>query len=135
MANLVTPGEYVDLIEVISEKGLGVWTTSNLASSVHCQKAAANATKILGQIKRSFSRISKDLFIFLYKTYIRHEASLGILCTDLVSVFSMGYGCFGKSTNACNQVSKRICGIAIQVEITKARKLLPILPSPTWRPN
>ena len=71
MANLVTPGEYVDLTEVISEKDLGVWTTSNLASSVHCQKAAANATKILGQIKRSFSRISKDLFIFLYKTYVR----------------------------------------------------------------
>ena len=83
MANLVTPGEYVDLTEVISEKDLGVWTTSNLASSVHCQKAAANATKILGQIKRSFSRISKD--------YLR-KASLGILCTDLVSVFSTGYG-------------------------------------------
>ena len=38
MANLVILGEHV---EVTYEKDLGVWTTSNPASPVHCQKAVA----------------------------------------------------------------------------------------------
>ena len=34
-------------------------------------QAAANATKFLGLLKRTFSAFSKDLFIFLHKTYVR----------------------------------------------------------------
>ena len=33
--------------------------------------AATIATKILGMLKRTFSVMSKELFIFLYKTYVR----------------------------------------------------------------
>ena len=57
--------------ELSVEKDLGVWTTSNLKPSLQCDKAAANATKFLGLLKRTFSAVSKDLFIFLYKTYVR----------------------------------------------------------------
>ena len=54
-------------------KDLEIWTTSSLKFSLHCDKAAACATKILGMLKRTFvsQRISKELFIFLYKTYVR----------------------------------------------------------------
>ena len=45
------------------EKDLGIWTTSTLKPSLHCDKAAAKATKFLGLLKRTFSAI---LFIFLY---------------------------------------------------------------------
>ena len=48
-------GEFVQLPEVDHEKDLGVWISSNLKPSLHCCKAAA----------------SKDLFTFLYKTYVR----------------------------------------------------------------
>jgi len=64
-------GSYVELNEVSLEKDLGIWTTSSLKPSLHCDKAAAKATKFLGMIKRTFSVISKELFIFLYRTYVR----------------------------------------------------------------
>ena len=60
----------IDLCEVNSEKDLGLWTTTSLKPT-HCDKAAAIATKILGMLKRTFSVMSKELFIFLYKTYVR----------------------------------------------------------------
>ena len=72
MSNLSTPGSYVDIEEeVSSEKDLGVWTTSNLGSSLQCQKAASAGMKMLGMIKRTFQFMSKELFLFLYKTYVR----------------------------------------------------------------
>jgi len=36
-----------------------------------CHKAVASANKILGMIRRTFQRKSKDLFVFLYRTYVR----------------------------------------------------------------
>ena len=64
-------GQHVQLDEVDHEKDLGVWFTSDLKPSLHCCKAAASAMKILSMIRRSFVNISKKLFIFLYKTYVR----------------------------------------------------------------
>ena len=52
------------------EKDLGVWTTSNLESSLQCQKAASAGMRMLGMI-RAFQVMSNDLFLFLYKTYVR----------------------------------------------------------------
>ena len=66
-----SPGSFNELSEVNFEKDLGIWTTSTLKPSLHCDKAAAKATKFLGLLKRTFSAISKDLFIFLYNTYVR----------------------------------------------------------------
>ena len=65
------PGLSIELSEVNFEKYLGIWTTSSLKPSLHCDKAAANTTKFLGMLKRTFSAISRELFIFLYKTYVR----------------------------------------------------------------
>ena len=64
-------GSFNELSEVNFEKDLGIWTTSTLKPSLHCEKAATNATKFLGLLKRTSSAISKDLFIFLYKIYVR----------------------------------------------------------------
>ena len=50
-----SPGSFRELSVVDFEKDLGVWTTSTLKPSLHCDKAAAaNATKFLGLLKRTF---------------------------------------------------------------------------------
>ena len=67
----ISPGSCIDLCEVNSEKDLGLWVTSSLKPSLQCDKAAANATRILAMLKRTFSFMSKELFVFLYKTYVR----------------------------------------------------------------
>ena len=59
------------LSEVEFEKDLGVWINSSLKSSLQCNKAAASAMRVLGMIRRTFTFNSKELFIFLYKTYVR----------------------------------------------------------------
>ena len=56
-----------DLEIVNEEKDLGVWCTSDLKPSLHCQKAAVKASQVLGLIRRSFKINSVELFIFLYK--------------------------------------------------------------------
>ena len=66
-----SPGSYIDLCEVNSEKDLGLWVTSSLKPSLQCDKAAANATRILAMLKGTFSFMSKELFVFLYKTNVR----------------------------------------------------------------
>ena len=60
-----------NLSVVENEKDLGVWVTNKLDSSLHCQKAVAKANIVIGMIKRTFPSMSKDLFLFLYKTYVR----------------------------------------------------------------
>ena len=64
-------GECVQLDEVDHEKDLGIWFTSDLKPSLHCCKAAASAMRVLSMIRRSFANISKELFVFLYTTYVR----------------------------------------------------------------
>ena len=59
-----------DLELVNEEKDLGVWCTSDLKPSLHCQKAAVKATQVLGIIRRSFRIVFIDMFIFLYKMYV-----------------------------------------------------------------
>ena len=53
------------------EKDLGIWCTSEMKLSLQVQKAVAKAMQTLGMIKRSFKYLSKDSFLFLYRTYIR----------------------------------------------------------------
>ena len=64
-------GECVQLKKADQEKDLGVWFTRDLKPSLHCCKAAASAMKILSMIRRSFANMSKELFVFLYTTYVR----------------------------------------------------------------
>ena len=70
METSASPRSHVELSEVNFERDLGIWTISSLKSSSHCDKAAASATRVLGMLKRTFTMISKELFIFLYKTYV-----------------------------------------------------------------
>jgi len=63
-------GEHVKLTQVDYEKDLGVLISSNLKSSLHCTKAVASAMRVLSMIRRVFVNISKELFVFLYRTYV-----------------------------------------------------------------
>ena len=56
---------------VTEAKDLDVWCTSKMEPSLQVQKAVAKAIQTLGMMKRSFKYLSKDSFLFLYKTYIR----------------------------------------------------------------
>ena len=61
-----------DLIDTVSEeKDLGVLFTENLSFSKHISNAAAKANRVLGLIRRSFSYITKESFLVLYKSYVR----------------------------------------------------------------
>ena len=64
-------GNSTSLSDVTFEKDLGVWTTDKLESGLHSQKAVVRANRILGMIRRAFYSMSGDLFMFLYKTYVR----------------------------------------------------------------
>ena len=63
----------MELTKTDFEKDLGIWITSSLKPSLHCNKAAAATTRILGMLKRTFTKFSKELFIFLYRTYVRPQ--------------------------------------------------------------
>ena len=76
-------GVFTNLHDVSCEKDLGVWTTNKMESSLHCQKAVSNANRILGMVRRTFASMSKDLFMFLYKTYVC-GATFRILRTAVV---------------------------------------------------
>ena len=56
---------YVDLTEVISEKDLGVWTTFNLASSVHCQKLQLMQLKFWTNKEVILKNIKRLVYIFI----------------------------------------------------------------------
>jgi len=76
-------GEHVKLTEVDHEKDLGVWISSDLKSFMHCTKAVASAIMgVLSMNRRSFVNISKELFVFLYKTYVRPHLEY---CTSIWS--------------------------------------------------
>ena len=64
-------GECVLLAEADCEKDLYIWISSDLKPSIHCCKATASAIKVLYMIRRSYVNISKEMFSFLYKTYVR----------------------------------------------------------------
>ena len=78
-----TLGSTVEFTKTDFEKDLGVWVTSSLKPSLYCDKAVAAATKILGMLKRTFIKFSKELFIFLYKTYVRPQLELLLCCPYL----------------------------------------------------
>ena len=71
METSTSPRSHIELSEVNFQKDLCIWSTSSLKSSLHCDKAAVSATRVLEMLKRTFTMISKELFIFLYKTYVR----------------------------------------------------------------
>ena len=71
VSNLAISGNSTSLSEVTYGKDLGIWTTNKMEPSLHCHKAMTSANKILGMIRRTFVSMSKYLFVFLYRTYVR----------------------------------------------------------------
>jgi len=59
------------LQEVSSEKDLGVFTSSDLKSSLQCVKSAEKAMSVLRMVRRSFKNMNKENFLTVYKVYIR----------------------------------------------------------------
>ena len=53
------------------QKDLGIWTTSTMNFTMHCQKTASKANQALGMIKQNFKYMSKDSLMTLYKTFVR----------------------------------------------------------------
>ena len=60
------------------EKDLGVYTSSNLKSSVQCKESVRKAQAVLGLIRRNFKRIDKEDFKTLYNSYIRPHLEYSI---------------------------------------------------------
>ena len=59
------------------EKDLGVTFDNNLLFDTHIQKAVNKANQMLGLIKRAFDFINKDVFIKLYKAFVRPHLEYG----------------------------------------------------------
>lgn len=59
------------LNEVEQEKDIGVTVTANLKPSQHCQEAANRARAVLGQLTRCFHYRDRNIFLRLYKQYVR----------------------------------------------------------------
>jgi len=60
-------------LEVVSEeKDLGVWSTYDLKSSLHCHKAAGKVSQVLSLIRRSFRINSVEMFFFCIRCMFGH---------------------------------------------------------------
>jgi hypothetical protein len=53
------------------EKDIGVTVTANLKPSAHCKKAARTVQTVLAQVSRAFHFRDRNVFVKLYKTYVR----------------------------------------------------------------
>ena len=59
------------LVSLTSEEDLGIIVENNLKVDLQCNKAACEANKRLGRIKRYFRFKSKSVMLSLYKSIIR----------------------------------------------------------------
>ena len=55
------------------EKDLGIIISDDLKWSRHIDKCVTKANRMIGIIKRTFSHMNKDMFLALYKTFIRPQ--------------------------------------------------------------
>ena len=53
------------------EKDLGVTISDNLKWAEHIKNCVNKANRMIGLVKRTFSYLDEDMFITLYKTFIR----------------------------------------------------------------
>ena len=59
----------LNLLKLTTRKNFEVWISSDLKSSLHCTKVVTSAVRVLSMISRAFVTISKELFVFLYRTH------------------------------------------------------------------
>ena len=83
-------GEELAVVEC--ERDVGVKITSNLKPSDHCTEAVGRARWILGQITRCFHYRDKNVFLRLYKQYVRPHLEFASvawspwLATDITTI-------------------------------------------------
>ena len=63
---------------VSEEKDVGVTIHESLKPSLHCSKAAKNASFVLGQISRTFHYRDQNVFPSLYKRYVRPHLEISV---------------------------------------------------------
>ena len=66
------------LQEVSGEKDLGVFTTSNLISSLQYVKSAEKAMSVLRMVRRCFMNMNKENFLTVNKVYIRPQLEYAV---------------------------------------------------------
>jgi ribonuclease P/MRP protein subunit RPP40 len=83
-------GEELEVVEC--ERDVGVKITSNLKPSDHCTEAVGRARWVLGQLTRCFHYRDKNVFLRLYKTYVRPHLEFASvawspwLATDIAAI-------------------------------------------------
>ena len=70
-----------------SENDLGVWISSKPDFTLHCDNASSKAMRSLELIKRTFSYLTKESFLTMYKAYIRTHLKYCV-ATCLEPIFS-----------------------------------------------
>ena len=60
------------------EKDIGVMVMTSLKPSTQCKEAASRASKVLGQISRSFHYRDRKTFVQLYKQYVRPHLEFAV---------------------------------------------------------
>ena len=70
---------------VSSERDLGVVVTWNLKTSLETSRKVASASRLLGAIRRSFTRMSPELFRKLYVSHVRPVLEFGQPATNPIT--------------------------------------------------
>jgi len=68
----------INLEETVEERDLGVIMSNKLKPSAQCAKAARMARAVLGQITRAFHYKDKQVFVKLYKQYVRPHLEFAV---------------------------------------------------------
>ena len=105
------------VIAVDEEKDLGCMMDKSLKIETHVTYCIKKANKMLGLIKRTFSYLNKDIFLVLYKTYVR---PLLEYCQQAFSPY------LAKDTNELEKVQRRatkmvkeICDLSYEDRLEK----------------
>eukprot|EP00794_Sanderia_malayensis_P000782 gene782-73_t len=63
---------YIAVLDISeAEKDVGVWISRDAKPSTQCSKCVTKAINVLRSIRRAFNYWDKQLFMMLYKTYVR----------------------------------------------------------------
>ena len=78
------PPLWVPLNKVSEEKDLGVLISEDLKPYKNIQENIKNANKMIGMVRRTFSFLDKNMFLRVYKAFIRPQLEY---CQQIISPF------------------------------------------------
>ena len=76
MGGYAPAGTVLQAVE--EEKDIGVIVSNTLKPSAQCAKASKKANSILRQMSRSVHYRDKDVWVYLYTTYVRHHLEFSV---------------------------------------------------------